>query len=124
MAVAKDGACCGGDAGSTQIPEMHSSAGLIWTSAIAPAIRSPMTSGWPDGAYKERASMSFHDEDFLERELMKIRRCLSRSNVRIIAGVCAGLAGFIGWQPVSLRALFVLGVILSFGWFGVMYLLL
>ena len=68
--------------------------------------------------------MSFQDEDFIERELMNIRRRLSRSNDRIIAGVCAGIAEFLGWKPASIRALFVLGVVLSFGWFVVVYLLL
>ena len=68
--------------------------------------------------------MSFHDVDPIERQLMNISRRLSRSNDRIIAGVCAGIAEFLGWKAASIRALFVLGVILSFGWFGVIYLLL
>ena len=33
---------------------------------------------------------------------------LVRSNRKIIAGVCAGIADYLGWDPVWVRILFVL----------------
>jgi phage shock protein C len=47
----------------------------------------------------------------------------SRSN-RMIAGVCAGLGDFFGIDPTLVRLIFVLGVILGFGSFGFVYLVM
>ncbi len=50
---------------------------------------------------------------------------LTRSPDRMIAGVCAGLADFIGWSPVAVRALYVLVSIVSAGFPGILvYVLL
>lgn len=49
---------------------------------------------------------------------------LQRSNERMIAGVCAGIAEWLGWQPVAIRALFALVAIPTFGGMVVLYLLL
>jgi phage shock protein C len=32
---------------------------------------------------------------------------LRKSRDRAIAGVCAGIAEFLGWQPVQIRAIFI-----------------
>jgi phage shock protein C len=47
----------------------------------------------------------------------------SRSN-RMIAGVCAGLGDFFGIDPTLVRLIFMLGVILGFGSFGFVYLVM
>jgi phage shock protein C len=49
---------------------------------------------------------------------------LERSNNRLVGGVCAGIAEFLGWQAVSIRALFVLLSLPSFGGLVVVYLVL
>lgn len=50
---------------------------------------------------------------------------LVRSNDRIIAGVCAGIADFVGWSPMSVRILYVLVSILSAAFPGIIvYLVL
>lgn len=49
---------------------------------------------------------------------------LARSTDRAIAGVCAGIAEFLGWYPVSIRTLFVLLTLLSAGSFVAAYVLL
>ena len=38
---------------------------------------------------------------------------LTRSRHRVIAGVCGGLAGFLGWQPKSMRGLWGLATLFS-----------
>ena len=40
---------------------------------------------------------------------------LTRSNDQWIAGVCGGIAEFLGWKPDTVRLLWVLGTILSAG---------
>lgn len=48
----------------------------------------------------------------------------SRSN-RMIAGVCAGFADWLGWSPTSFRVLFVVVSILSVAFPGILaYLIL
>jgi phage shock protein C len=37
----------------------------------------------------------------------------------MIAGVCGGLAQYLGWDPTALRVLFVLATIFSFGLGGI-----
>lgn len=44
---------------------------------------------------------------------MTARARLTRSNDRIIAGVCGGIAEFLGWAPVSIRALYVVVSVVS-----------
>jgi phage shock protein C len=44
---------------------------------------------------------------------MPARERLTRSNDRIIAGVCGGIAEFLGWAPVSVRALYIVVSIVS-----------
>ena len=44
---------------------------------------------------------------------------LTRSTNRSLAGVCAGIAEFVGWRPVSVRLLWVLGTVFSLGVGGV-----
>lgn len=43
----------------------------------------------------------------------------SRSN-RIIAGVCGGLAEFLGWDPTLVRIVYVVGSILSAAFPGIL----
>lgn len=53
------------------------------------------------------------------------RRRLTRSRDRILAGVCAGIADFLGWSPTAVRALYVFVSIISAALPGVLaYLLL
>lgn len=49
---------------------------------------------------------------------------LSRSHDRMLAGVCAGIAEFLGWYPVSIRTLFALLAFVTAGGFVVVYALL
>jgi phage shock protein C len=52
-------------------------------------------------------------------------RQLTRSEDRIIGGVCAGLAEFVGWQPNAVRALYVFVSIMSAAFPGILaYLVL
>lgn len=53
------------------------------------------------------------------------RRPLARSNDRVIAGVCAGLAEYVGWPATNMRILYVLVSIFSAAFPGiVVYLIL
>ena len=45
---------------------------------------------------------------------------LERSNDRIIAGVCGGIADYLGWDPAIVRLLYVLISIFSSGFPGVL----
>lgn len=38
---------------------------------------------------------------------------LTKSENRQIAGVCAGIAELLGWEPGSVRVLFLLGILLG-----------
>ncbi len=44
---------------------------------------------------------------------------LKRSNDRVIAGVCGGLADWIGWTPGKVRVLYVIVSILSAAFPGI-----
>ena len=45
---------------------------------------------------------------------------LTRSNDRIIAGVCGGIANYLGWDPALVRLLYVLVSIFSAGFPGLL----
>jgi phage shock protein C len=45
---------------------------------------------------------------------------LTRTNDRIIAGVCGGIANYLGWDPALVRLLYVLVSIFSAGFPGVL----
>lgn len=45
---------------------------------------------------------------------------LTRSNNRVIAGVCAGLAQWLGWDTALVRMLYILLSILSAGFPGIL----
>ena len=45
---------------------------------------------------------------------------LTRSNNRVIAGVCAGLAQWLGWDTALVRLLYILLSILSAGFPGIL----
>ena len=45
---------------------------------------------------------------------------LTRSNNRVIAGVCAGLAQWLGWDIALVRLLYILLSILSAGFPGIL----
>lgn len=50
---------------------------------------------------------------------------LTRSNNRIIAGVCGGIAEFLGWDPTVVRVLYVVVSIISVAFPGLIaYLIL
>ena len=56
---------------------------------------------------------------------MSEERKLTRSNDKIIGGVCAGLAEYVGWSPNRFRLVYVLVSILSAGFPGTLvYLIL
>lgn len=56
---------------------------------------------------------------------METRRRLRRSRHRVIAGVCGGLAEWIGWSPARVRTVYVIVSILSAAFPGTLvYLLL
>lgn len=38
---------------------------------------------------------------------------LSRSSDRLLAGVCGGIAEFLGWSPTAVRVLYVVGSVVS-----------
>lgn len=45
---------------------------------------------------------------------------LTRSNNRVIAGVCAGLAGWLGWDIALVRLLYLIVTIFSAGFPGIL----
>ncbi|MEA3444671.1 MAG: PspC domain-containing protein [Bacteroidota bacterium] len=45
---------------------------------------------------------------------------LTRTNDRIIAGVCGGIAGFLGWDPTTVRILYVVISVLSVAFPGIL----
>jgi phage shock protein C len=56
---------------------------------------------------------------------METQPRLTRSNDRLIAGVCGGIAAFLGWSPSAVRALYVFVSIVSVAFPGIVaYLLL
>ena len=56
---------------------------------------------------------------------MTIRPRLTRSDDRVIAGVCGGIAEFLGWAPVAVRALYVVVSLASMAFPGIVaYLIL
>ena len=56
---------------------------------------------------------------------MTTRSRLTRSNDRIIGGVCGGIAAFLGWTPMSVRALYVVASVASAAFPGIVaYLIL
>jgi len=56
---------------------------------------------------------------------MTARARLTRSHDRILAGVCGGIAAFLGWTPALVRALYVVVSIASAAFPGVVaYLIL
>jgi len=46
---------------------------------------------------------------------MKNGKRLTRSTNRWLAGVCGGIAEFVGWEAGLVRMLWVVGTVLSFG---------
>ncbi len=57
---------------------------------------------------------------------MDVRRPLRRSRrSRMIAGVCGGIAEWLGWDPTLVRVLYVIGSIFSVAFPGILvYLIL
>lgn len=52
-------------------------------------------------------------------------RRLTRSNDRVIGGVCGGIAEFVGWDATAVRALYVFLSVISAAFPGIlMYLVL
>lgn len=45
---------------------------------------------------------------------------LVRSNDRMVAGVCAGIAEYLNVDPTIVRFIFALVTLVSLGWFGVL----
>ena len=50
---------------------------------------------------------------------MSNRQRLTRSTDRWLAGVCGGIAEFVGWKPSVVRTLWFFGSVLSFGIGGI-----
>ncbi len=44
--------------------------------------------------------------------MSQIKNLRRSTNEKIIAGVCAGVARWLGWKPVTVRILFVVGSVL------------
>ncbi|SMG48497.1 phage shock protein C (PspC) family protein [Marivirga sericea] len=40
-------------------------------------------------------------------------RVLKKSKNKVIAGICAGIAEYFGWQPSQVRLMFVIAIILG-----------
>ena len=51
---------------------------------------------------------------------MEERRGLHRSHDSVIAGVCGGIAEFLGWSPTWVRILYVLVSVLSAAFPGIL----
>jgi len=49
-----------------------------------------------------------------------MKKRLTRSNDKIIAGVCAGVAEYFGWDPTMVRVLYVLISVLSAAFPGIL----
>lgn len=47
------------------------------------------------------------------------KKRLTRSRNQVIAGVCGGIAEYLGWQPDGVRVLWVVATVLSAGIGGV-----
>lgn len=47
-------------------------------------------------------------------------KALTRSNDRIIAGVCGGLAEYLGWTPTTLRLLYAFVSVISVAFPGIL----
>ncbi len=45
---------------------------------------------------------------------------LTRSNNKVVAGVCAGIADYLGWEVAIVRLLYVLASVLSVGFPGIL----
>jgi phage shock protein PspC (stress-responsive transcriptional regulator) len=45
---------------------------------------------------------------------------LTRSDDRVIAGVCGGIAEFLGWSPFTVRALYVIVSVVSAAFPGIL----
>ena len=55
------------------------------------------------------------------RRVMDLRRPLRRSRRhRMVAGVCGGIAEWLGWDPTLVRVLYVVGSILSVAFPGIL----
>lgn len=52
------------------------------------------------------------------------RKLYRSRNNRMIVGVCAGLADFFGIDPTVIRLLFVVGALLGFGSFILIYIVM
>jgi phage shock protein PspC (stress-responsive transcriptional regulator) len=70
-----------------------------------------------------------NDSDPLLHQQRRARRpigakTLQRSSAAIIAGVAGGFARFTGANPRSVRLLFILALVLTFGFFGFVYVAL
>jgi phage shock protein C len=56
---------------------------------------------------------------------MQTGQRLTRSEDRLIAGVCGGIAEFLGWSPTAVRALYVAASVVSVAFPGILvYLIL
>lgn len=62
----------------------------------------------------------------LRRDMMtpESRKLYRSRNNRMIVGVCAGLADFFGIDPTVIRLLFVVGALLGFGSFILIYIVM
>ena len=45
---------------------------------------------------------------------------LIRSNNRVLAGVCGGIANFLGWDPTTVRVLYVFVSLISVAFPGIL----
>jgi phage shock protein PspC (stress-responsive transcriptional regulator) len=57
-------------------------------------------------------------------ELMDAKKRLTRSDNKMIAGVCGGIAGYLGWDPTLVRVAYVLLSFFTFFSGVIVYLIL
>jgi phage shock protein PspC (stress-responsive transcriptional regulator) len=68
------------------------------------------------------------DRDLLNHQQRRARRPVSRIPLKrstgLLGGVAAGVAIFVGANPKSVRLLFLVALIVTFGFFGLVYIAL
>jgi phage shock protein PspC (stress-responsive transcriptional regulator) len=68
------------------------------------------------------------DHDLLNHQQRRARRPVNRTSLKrttgLLGGVAAGVATFVGANPKSVRLLFGVALIVTFGFFGLVYVAL
>jgi phage shock protein C len=78
-----------------------------------------MTEDRPDGIHNDSLT---HDQRRARRPDTTVK--FRRSRNKVIAGIAGGVANFVGGNPLIVRVIFVVALILTAGFFVLPYLLL